>query len=546
MKNLKFYILTGFAALALTSCNDFLTTVPKDAMSPSSTWKSQDDVEKFLTGCYDGWEDGSALLYWDSASDFAYNNFPWEGFRNIGNGSFSPSDPGWSFYGFTIIRRVNTLLENAEKATFSSDAAKKDIIAQARVIRAYRYFVMNMCYGGVPIIGNYTTAQEAQVPRETSDKVRDYVLTELNAAIPDLNTTPSERGRIAKGAALGIKMRACLYWGKLQEAKEAAQQIIDLGQYSLEPDYANLFKVSGQNSKEIILATQYISGTYSLYTVGQLYPNGDGGWSSVVPTQQCVDNYEMANGMTINEAGSGYDPAHPFHGRDPRLAMSIIYPGCDWNGRVFNSLDKKIDGSDNADYPTNADNASKTGLSWLKYLGPKSQYADMWDANCCPIVLRYADVLLTWAECENELNGPSAEVYKKINQVRNRAGMPNVDEAKYNTKEKLRELIRRERGSEFAGEGQRRWDILRWTTSDGKMLAEKVLNGTLSRITGTLVNSSTKDSSDPTMRATITPGATEVIETRTFKDYNKLFPIPQSNIDNNPKLEQNPGYEGAK
>ena len=503
MKNIKFYILTGFAALALTSCNDFLTTVPKDAMSPSSTWKTQDDVSKFLTGCYDGWEDGGALLYWDCGSDFGYNNFPWEGFRNIGNGSFTPSNPGWSFYSFTLIRRVNTLLENAEKATFSSDAVKKDILAQARVIRAYRYFVMNMCYGGVPIIGNYTTAQEAQVPR------------------------------------------ACLYWGKLQEAKDAAQQIIDLGQYSLEPNYANLFKVSGQNSKEIILATQYLSGTYSL-SIGHLYPNGDGGWSSIVPTQQCVDNYEMANGMTIDEAGSGYDPTHPFHGRDPRLAMSIIYPGCDWNGRVFNSLDKKINGSDNADYPTNADNASKTALSWRKYLDPISQYGDIWDTNCSPIVLRYADVLLTWAECENELNGPSAEVYNKINQVRNRVGMPNVDQAKYNTKEKLRELIRRERGSEFAGEGQRRWDILRWTTSDGKMVAEKVLNGTLSRITGTLVNSSTKDSSDPTMRATITPGATEVIETRTFKDYNKLFPIPQSNIDNNPKLEQNPGYEGAK
>ncbi len=110
MKNIKFYILTGFAALALTSCNDFLTTVPKDAMSPSSTWKTQDDVSKFLTGCYDGWEDGGALLYWDCGSDFGYNNFPWEGFRNIGNGSFSPSDPGWSFYSFTLIRRVNTLL----------------------------------------------------------------------------------------------------------------------------------------------------------------------------------------------------------------------------------------------------------------------------------------------------------------------------------------------------------------------------------------------------------------------------------------------------
>ena len=74
------------------------------------------------------------------------------------------------------------------------------------------------------------------------------------------------------------------------------------------------------------------------------------------------------------------------------------------------------------------------------------------------------------------------------------------------------------------------------------MLANKVLNTTLTRITGTLLNSATKDSSDPTMRATITVGKTEKIEDRVFHDYNKLFPIPQSNIDNNPKLTQNDGY----
>ena len=124
--------------------------------------------------------------------------------------------------------------------------------------------------------------------------------------------------------------------------------------------------------------------------------------------------------------------------------------------------------------------------------------------------------------------------------------MPAVDRTKYNTKETLRELIHRERGSEFAGEGIRRWDILRWKTADGKMYAHKVLNVTLSRIVGTLSDSPTKDSSDPTMRATITPGKTEKIEDRTFADYNRYLPIPQSAIDKNPNLTQNPGYDGAK
>ena len=113
--------------------------------------------------------------------------------------------------------------------------------------------------------------------------------------------------------------------------------------------------------------------------------------------------------------------------------------------------------------------------------------------------------------------------------------MPDVDQSKYNTKETLRELIHRERGAEFAGEGLRRADILRWK-KDGKMLAENVLNGELVRITGTVNNTVT----DPTMRATV--NGTRKIEDRTFKPYNRYLPIPQKNISDNPKLEQNPGY----
>lgn len=211
---------------------------------------------------------------------------------------------------------------------------------------------------------------------------------------------------------------------------------MNLKQYDLEPDYSNLFKVAGQDSKEIILAVQYVNSTLELGTIGQMYNNGDGGWSSIVPTQNLVDTYEMADGLTKEESGS-YDPNHPFAGRDPRMAMTIIYPGMDWNGTVVNTLDKTINGKDNANYPPSANNASKTALTWRKYLD--EQYANgIWNTNACPIVIRYAEVLLTYAEAVNELSGPSADVYDKLDLIRGRVGMPKVDREKYASKETLR------------------------------------------------------------------------------------------------------------
>lgn len=546
MKQIKQYIMIGAAALMTASCSDFLDTAPLDALSPSTTWQTEQDAQKFAIGCYSGWEDGGTLLYMDCTSDFGYNNFSWEGYKDLANGNMTQANSGASFYSYTIVRRCNTFLENIGNIQFADEAVKKDLIAQVRVIRAYQYFIMNWAYGGVPIIENYNTAEEAQVPRKTEQEVRDFIAKELDECTPDLNDTPSERGRIAKGAALALRMREALYYGDWEIAKNKAEEIIALGAYSLEPDYLKLFQVAGQDSKETILAVQYIPNTYTLYTIGQMYNNGDGGWSSIVPTYNLVDTYEMKNGLTIDEAGSGYDATHPFKDRDPRLAMTIIYPGADYvkadgSTGVFNTLDKTVNGSSNANYMTSADNASKTGLTWNKYLSPITQYADIWKSNACPIVFRYAEVLLTLAEAENELNGPSDVVYKQLNAIRSRAGMPDVDETKYSTKEKLRELIHRERAVELAGEGLRRADILRWKTDDGKMLAEKVLNGRLERRIGT-VDASV---SDPELRATINtnPDPSEVlIENRVFKTFHRYFPFSQSDIDKNPNLKQNEGY----
>lgn len=539
MKRLLVYMLAGMSLIG-TSCSDFLETIPHDALSPSTTWQTEADAEKFLIGCYDGWADESGILYWDCGSDFGFNYHIHEGWRNIGNGSMTASNQVAGYYSFSMIRRCNDFLTNIANIEFAEESKKNNMIGQVKTIRAYQYFLMNWIYGGVPIIESYETAEEAQVSRNSEEEVKNFIYEELDAAIPMLNDVPEASGYIAKGTALALNMRASLFYGDYQRAKDAARAIMDLGIYELDSSYENLFTLAGQNSKEIIASVQHDENLYSNWMIATMYNNADGGWSSMVPTQNLVDAYEMSNGLTKEEAGSGYDETHPFANRDPRMAMTILYPGMDWVGltgkTILNTLDATIDDIKNPNYPDDADNASKTALTWAKYLNPYTQYGDIWSTNAQPIVFRYAEVLLSYAEAENELNGPSAEVYNLLNQIRNRVGMPDVDQNKYNNQAKLRELIRRERSVELAGEGLRRQDIIRWKDDNGKMIAETVLNGPLTRIVGT-VNTSEPD---PTKRATIS--GTALVENRAFSSFNRYLPIPQSAIDKNPNLKQNEGY----
>lgn len=535
MKRLYIYMLAGMT-LAGTSCSDFLETVPKDALSPATTWKTEADAEKFLIGCYDGWADETGIMYWDCGSDFGFNYHIHENWKNVGNGSMTASNQVADYYDFAMIRRCNDFLTNIEPLEFA-DAKKKDnMIGQVKTIRAYQYLNMNWWYGGVPIIESYETADEAKVARNTEEEVKKFIYDEIDAAIPLLNDAPSARGHIAKGTALAVKMRSALYYGDYQRAKDASKAIMDLGQYELDPSFENLFLVAGQGSKEIIASVQRDENLYSNWMIGTMYNNADGGWSSMVPTQNLVDAYEMSNGLTKEESGSGYDATHPYANRDPRMAMTVLFPGMDWEGGILNTLDATIGDKKNPNNPDDADNASKTGLTWAKYLAPMSQYPDMWSTNASVIIFRYAEALLSYAEAENELTGPSNEVYNMLNQVRNRAGMPDVDRSKYATQGKLRELIRRERSAELAGEGLRRADILRWKDDSGKMVAETVMNGPLTRPSGT-VNT---NESDPYKRATIS--GTSLIENRSFAVHNRYLPIKQDYIDKNPNLKQNTGY----
>ena len=549
MKRIFTYMMAGVSLLATTSCSDFLNTAPYDALAPSNTWKTEGDAEKFLIGCYDGWIDESGILYWDCASDFGYSNFLWDHYQSIGNGTMTAGLKEVSdHYTFSKIRQCNDFLTNIANVPFADEAKKNDMIAQVKVMRAYDYFDKNWQYGGVPIIDSYSSREEAQVPRNTEAEVNKFIEDELDAAIPMfLEDKASKAGYIDRATALAIKMRHALYYGKYERAKEAARIIMDMGKFDLEEDYGRLFRLEGQDSKEIIAAVQHMETYYGNMFPAIMANNEDGGWSSMVPTWNLVNAYEMDNGLTKEEAGDYYDPKHPFANRDPRLAMSIAFPGMDWirddgTTKVINTLNDSIviDNKKvlNLNYSTASNNSSKTGLTWNKYVYPLNQFADMWDTGMNTILFRYAEVLLSYVEAENELNGPSEDVYGKLNQIRNRAGMPIVDRAKYGTQEKLRELIRRERSVEMAGEGLRRADILRWKDAEGKMLAETLMNGELRCPGGTIDYTET----NPYKRAVIIPDSVQLVESRGFSTHNRYLPIPQKYRDLNDKLEQNPGY----
>lgn len=551
MKSYKLIVWASIALLSASSCDSFLDKVPHDSLSPSTFWQTEKDVYNAVTACYEKWSNpvgSDDILFADCMSDIAYKASSSGNYKFVANGTMSQTHT-MSYYNYSLIRRCNTFFAKAEKVNFD-EKVKNDLFAQVRTIRAYRYFQMNFWYGGVPLITDLPeTAVAAQVEKTSEDKIKEFVYNELDQAIPMLNIRPAQKGRIARGTALAVKMRAALYWGDYKKAREAADAIRQLGMYQLDSNFLEMFSLQGQTSKEIIYAMQHVPTTFPFENCIRLFNNGDGGWASMVPTSNLVDMFEMKNGLMPDEPGSGYDPEHPFANRDPRLAKTIIYPGMDWLGkngkvRVFNTLDKKIGGVSNPDFYNASNNASKTGMIWAKYTVPISQYSPSLDNEAlCPILFRYAEVLLTIAEANVELNENLDEALDIIDQLRTRGGMSKLNRSKYTDQKSIRTLIRRERTIELAGEGMRRADIVRWKDDNGKMVAHTVLNGTLYRMIGTV----NEKESNPEMRTRIEPrtSANEKqcrIEDRVFNDYNRYLPFPQSELENNPKLKQNDGY----
>jgi hypothetical protein len=505
---------------------DLLDTVPNDRLSENVFWKTQADAEVAVNALYRDL-DSTNIFALDAFTDIGHVNQPFavDAFIELGTYDATSSKvlAEWS-RAYAGIAAANYFLANAGKIPVITDsAAVNRYKAEARFLRAYQYVKLASLYGPVPLITAPVSVEEARaLKRDPLTRIYDFVDAELAAVagVLPVSYNAANTGRITKGAALALKARADLYAGRYEAAAAAAKAVTDLGVYRLYPSYKKLFSYAAENNPEVILDKQFIVSTYSNNSFYLLAPYSQkNSQSTYVPTKALVDQFQTAQGKDITEPGSGYDAAHPYINRDPRLRYSIFLDGDTLpSGAVFHPAPN----SGTPDAVGNTYIASTTGFNVKKYVNPED-YANPSNNGINIILVRYAEVLLTYAEARIELDAIDQTVYDAINAVRNgRAdvSLPSVTTGL--TQEQLRAVVRRERTVELAFEGLHLADIRRWKT------AAQVVPGAVYGITYT------------------DGGATKVVQVAVNRVFNAakhyLWPIPQTEIDQNHNLEQNPNW----
>jgi len=447
------------------------------------------------------------------------------------------------------IRKCNVFIQGVQSSGF----AQADIdqrVGEAKVMRALFYHWLWMLYGGVPIItapDNYNTMGDSVFhARASFDETFQFLDSELASAAQLLPTCNGNdgNGRVNQGTALTLKGWIELFYASplnnpgndLSRWKAAAatnQQVMQLG-YQLYPKYDELFFGTGNNNNEGILYKQYLSLKQGSYVINYLGPNYEGSnwlsWGCSTPTQELVDDYSMANGLAITDPGSGYDPQNPYANREPRFTQSVLYNGNTFNGSAF--ITAVGSGSANVIDLADANDNTNTGYCTKKAMDTTVVFRQWGASSQNFYFFRYAEVLLNYAEAQNEAVGPDASVYSAIDQIRTRAGIPTFSQVYPGVSQStMRELIRRERRIELAMENKRYFDLLRWK------IAEVNLNHVMH---GMRIDPDGNGGYTYTVIPAVPPGATQW-SFDASKNY--LLPIPFGVMGQNSKLTQNPGYD---
>ncbi|SFQ37957.1 RagB/SusD family nutrient uptake outer membrane protein [Parafilimonas terrae] len=537
---IAFGIIIISSSVLISSCKRYLEVVPKQQVSDATLWATSDNADLFLNNIYAAVPTLDVSDPWENFSDNSLNGQAGRTSTNIyGPGIYTPANTPNKWGQYANIRKCNLFIEKVTASSLPEDW-KKTRLAEARFLRAYFYSLLWTYHGGVPIITDVLNINEQGDAvfrsRNTSEETAGFIISECAAIAGDL-PVDAESGRATRGAALTLEGYTELFnasplknpsndLSRWEQAAATYKKVIDLNKYSLFPDYSTLFYEDNNNNQEVIFSRQHLGGTSLANYIGQIGPrfvNGSlTGWGHVDPTQDLVDEYAMANGLPITDPASGYDAQHPYENRENRFYQSIIYDESVWLGATM--IMKQGVGSLNATDLNNSSISTRTGYYVIKGVNPKYAGAQDNGNSANWIIFRYAEVLLSYAEAKNEAAGPDQSVYDAINAVRNRSNLPDIQTGL--NKEEMRKVIARERRVELAFEEKRLPDLLRLK------LAETKLNGTVHAIKIDIVGGNTV--------YTVVPagGGAKVFDPA--KNY--VLPIPQSAIDKNPNLEQNPNY----
>ncbi|MCU0394973.1 MAG: RagB/SusD family nutrient uptake outer membrane protein [Chitinophagaceae bacterium] len=589
------YTSLAFLLMATAGCDKYLDRKPLDASSASNFLTNQAEMEQGLTGVY-----ASAMWVFPNNTPllFAVEASTDHAIKRGGNaedlaamGEAGPFlinnalvNTCWSS-AYRLIQRANQQLKGMEENGKNNVSAQVfgRIKAETLVLRAWAYFHLMYMFGDVPYYKVPPTVDEVlaaeKTPRATivADLYKD--LDEAVAGFDAANAAAIlGNGRVNKGVALGLKAKLALLIGDFRTAATATKAVIDGGQYGLNPSYPNLFMLNGQtaNANREILFNQ-------TYPTDQLNPQSwlvvlsiprqvTNSQSSHFPSQALVDQFEGKDGKRIDQSAV-YDPANPRANRDSRLKWTVvmqddtvayrnntniapyvnpvertIYNIYSNVRRRFNWTTSRYDNvSGNNDWigaqaagiqwqVSATGNIGGVGYAWRKYID-STQYS--WETKTGYILMRYADILLMYAESKIELNEIDATVVNAINAVRRRSGQPDIAAS---SQAEMRTIVRRERAVEFGGEGHRLFDLRRWDiygVANSGPVVGAALDPAVPPATPTF------DANNiPNYGASINQRIRFRNQTRnnTNPRY-KLWPIPQFEIDVNPKLTQNPGWQ---
>ncbi|MES2238710.1 MAG: RagB/SusD family nutrient uptake outer membrane protein [Bacteroidota bacterium] len=520
MKYKIYNYLAGFFSLAIiaTSCvnDEDLVQVDPNNSAVDSFWKTDSDALKGVNAAYgslltDGTYMRSTPLLLDLKGDDTRSNSPWGAMANVGRFNSNPSDAaiyGWAYETYYQgIFRANQVLTNVPAINFENAELKNRILGQAYFLRGlFLFHAVNM-FKKVPV----PTELAAIYPQKTEAEGWAQVIADFKKAaelLPPsytnvLGLDAGEKGRATKGAALGYLGKAYLFTKDFANARDTFKEVIDLGVYSLVSNYRDNFTETNENNSESLFEVQFSRDAGGV----------DLGWGGAPASGW---GKTSARAITYGPRGFGFTDVQPtwalyneFHDEltttgavDPRLDATMFYNkpgGMQLYGQNFATK-----------YASNT--ADLNDLFCRKYENSDGQKVDEfdWRSGINERLLRYADILLMYAECLNE-TGNTAGAYTYIQTVRSRVGLPNLATAKPGlTQVTMRDQIAHERFLEFALEGHRFDDIRRWgwLQNPTKLLWLKARDA----------------------------------EFNSYAAGREFFPIPQLERDNNPGTAQNDSY----
>lgn len=484
MKNISFLIIAFFLMAGLSSCSDFLDEVPDSHLTPENFYQTEADAYAATIAAY------SQL-----ASHELFNNhlFPTIDMTSddiilrpgeltpdlvlLENYKFSPSDadrPNANYNGFFIgIKDANVVIDRIPEMDIS-ETKKNLFVAEARFLRALYYFYAVRMFGDLPKVINETTSlADIKKPRSPASEIySEIIIPDLLFAEEHLPLNAPEPGRATTGSAMS--MLASVYLTMAGEplsfgaeyytlARNKAKEVIDMNKYALFEDFADVFDPKAKNGKEHIFDVQF--------------DRAAGNRESIAMWLHWPRNIGLGNGLGL------YMPS-------PSLIAS------------FEENDLRIPVTYRTEYPRQSDGRIIRFPPHIWKFFDEEAYRDLnipRASNNFPII-RFAEVLLIFAEASNEVNGPDHEAYEAINRVRERAGLLPLDELDQG---QFREAVYRERRHEFVAECKKWFDLVR---------------------TGRLIEVMRDAGKD-------------------IQEKHKLFPIPQREMDVNEHMVQNPGYD---